>query len=119
MYYWQFFKENKRAKEMLIEWWHLEFSQSEREYIAEVNNWLPGIIEYMVKNEISATLSKSYKIDKEPSVLNIFSVVSTWFDNKKDRYISIKLLNKAEDFLQYDMPLEDIHFVYSQIIKVN
>lgn len=80
----------------LDKWWKKEFSEEERKYIISK------------KPEVA----KGNYQDKSPT--QYLQELSLWFTSKKDSDISLKLLNKAEEFVD---DKEDLHFMYNSKIK--
>lgn len=57
--------------------------------------------------------------DINGSVIKFLWILAGWFDNKKDRRLAIRILKKAEELLNDEIPIMDIHFLYGQLVIVH
>ncbi len=93
----------------LENWWISTFSEHERQYIEERfrplglpdNSLTSGCIEYTTE-----------------TVVNFLTALAGWFSKKQDRYIAYKILEKAEQLAADEKRIIDIHFLYSEKIKI-
>jgi hypothetical protein len=94
----------------LGDWWLSVFTKDERNYIEKVYKPLGCDSNYsLAKGELS---------DSGQRPLLFLTVLSGWFDNKRDGRIAEKIINKAEDFVSVSSPI-DLHFYYNSQIKMN
>jgi hypothetical protein len=114
----------------LSEWWLSEFTLDERIYmngkykpfgIVETEGLLAEI-DLKIKKEMDALITSLGK-DLDYFGVNdpvlFLSNLSTWFDNRQDRRIAIKILNKGEELMNDRIPIKSVHFLYQQIITVH
>lgn len=94
----------------LSEWWFSEFSENERTHI--VNTYTP-------MGSGKDTLLKANIDWSSSSVVHFLYNLAGWFNNKRDRYLAIKILKKAEELISNDTPVMDIHFYHQHIIRIH
>lgn len=94
----------------LIDWWLTEFNENERNYIEET---------YSPMGSGNFILTKANIESSSASVIHFLTYMAGWFDNKRDRRLAIKILEKAEEFITNEIPIFDIHFFYQHIIQIN
>jgi len=94
----------------LSEWWFSEFSNEERNHIVITYTPMGSGGNILLKDNIDWSSS---------SVVHFLYNLAGWFNNKRDRYLAIKILEKAEKLISDDIPIVDIHFFYQQIIQIH
>lgn len=91
----------------LVDWWLTAFSDDERKRIIEVYRPM-GSTESIIEGDIISTSTNA---------LNFLWCLAGWFNNKNDRTIAFKILDKAKEFVN-SSPILDVHFYYSAIIDI-
>lgn len=94
----------------LSEWWLSEFSDEERNHIVNTYTPMGSGEDILLKDNIDWSSS---------SVVHFLYNLAGWFNNKRDRYLAIKILKKAEELISDDTPILDIHFFYQHIIQIH
>ena len=108
----------------LVDWWMSEFNDSEREHIMDI---------YRPMGMGPTILTIDEILDSNHSDVSFLSILAGWFNNRKDRYIAFKILNKAEDLINKqsyliseifersseESNLFDLHFLYISMIQVH
>ncbi|MCX6222349.1 MAG: hypothetical protein NTZ69_15365 [Bacteroidia bacterium] len=94
----------------LIDWWLTEFNENERDHIEETYTPMGSGSYILIKANIESSSS---------SVIHFLSYLAGWFDNKRDRRLAIKILEKAEEYITDEIPIFDIHIFYHHIIQIN
>jgi len=94
----------------LSEWWLSEFTEEEKNHI---------LITYTPFGSGADSLLKDDYSYANQSVVLFLSILAGWFNNKRDRYLAIKILEKAELLISNDILIMDIHIFYTQMIKVH
>jgi hypothetical protein len=94
----------------LSDWWLSEFTDEERNHIVSVYTPMGSGQDILLKDNIDWSSS---------SVVKFLQILAGWFDNKNDRGLAIRILKKAEELLNDEIPILDIHFFYHQLIKVH
>jgi tetratricopeptide (TPR) repeat protein len=91
----------------LTEWWLSSFSEDERKYIVETFKPMGSSGESLIKGNIDC-------VSSSPSRL-LFDLAG-WFKKKEDRTIAFRLIGKAEELLNENSDILDIHFFYGKKI---
>ena len=94
----------------LSKWWLSEFSNEERNHIVITYTPMGSGGDILLKDNIDWSSS---------SVVHFLYNLAGWFNNKRDRYLAIRILEKAEKLISDDIPIVDIHFFYQQIIQIH
>lgn len=91
----------------LTDWWLNELSDEEKNRIIKV--YCPmGSNRSIIEGDL---------LNASNCCLNFLWCLAGWFNNKQDRKIAFKILNKAKEYLSSSTVL-DIHFYYSTMIDV-
>lgn len=94
----------------LCEWWLSEFSNEEKNHI---------VITYTPMGSGESILLRD-NIDWSSSpVVHFLHNLAGWFNNKRDRYLAIRILEKAEELISDEIPIMDIHFFYQHKIQIH
>lgn len=91
----------------IINWFNTEFSKEERDHMEEI--YQPFGIDTGLKEEITGIT--------ENSALHILTILSGWFDNPRDRELALKLIKKAEEYIDKGEIL-DKHFFWSKKMEL-
>jgi hypothetical protein len=94
----------------LTDWWFTAFSEIERSHI--INTYSPMGSGRMILLEANI-------YDSSSSVIHFLYNLAGWFNKKEDRYLGIKILDKAEDLFSNEIPIFDIHFFYQHVIQIH
>ena len=73
----------------------------------------------LIKANIEYYYDEEEGKDINGSVIKFLWIFAGWFDNKRDRRLAIRILKKAEELLDDEIPIMDIHLLYGQLIKVH
>jgi len=98
----------------LTEWWHSTFTDSEKEYIESV--YKPFGSDPSEKLLTGSQLDTGTKTTE--SSVSLLYGLAQWFNSKKDIDIAKRIIAKAEELLAPDLPVLDLHFLYSTMIRV-
>lgn len=90
----------------LLDWWDIDFTNSEKLYILEKYNPMGG-----------GEITKGTIIGSSATVVNFLTGLQSWFTTLADEAISEKILKKAESLLTNETPIIDIHFLYGSLIE--
>jgi tetratricopeptide (TPR) repeat protein len=93
----------------LSEWWLSEFSEEERNYIVKTFQPLGSIRDSLVKGTIAYTSG---------TVIGLLSSLAGWFNKKEDRTIAYRIIKKAEELINEQSDILDIHFLFQSKIEV-
>ena len=96
----------------LYDWWENTFSEDEKKYILE--KFKP-----MGMSSIDLIKGDFTNYETTQSRLQFLTIFIDYFQNKDDRYIAQEFINKAEDVLNIDTPIIDLHFFYQKKIETN
>lgn len=108
-----FFKRKRIGGEIafygLKDWWLNSFTSEEQTYITKKFQPLgTGSSNSLITGSISWSTG---------SVVSFLQGLSDWFNNPRDRHISIRILEKAEELSKHNHTrVLDKHFLYHQII---
>ncbi len=91
----------------LTEWFNKEFTKEELDYMEEKFQPLGGV----------SGLRVNIMRLPEKSVLGYLTNLSGWFDNPRDRELALKLINKAEEYVEKGTIL-DKHFFWSKKMEL-
>lgn len=98
----------------LTEWWHATFTDSEKEYIESV--YKPFGSDPSEKLLTGSQLDTGTKTTESP--VSLLYGLAQWFNSKKDIDIAKRIIAKAAELLTPDLPVLDLHFLYSAMIRV-
>jgi len=93
----------------LSDWWLSEFTEDERVYIQGKFQPLGSSGNSLTEENITSTSQTS---------IGFLSNLSGWFSKKEDRSIAYKIISKAEQLINNDSNVLDIHFLYSAKIEI-
>lgn len=110
----EFFKTNEGSKKIsgdikyfdLVDWWLTSFSDLERKRIIEVYRPL-GSDRSIIDGDITNSSSNP---------LAFLGCLAGWFNNKTDRKIAFKILDKAKEYID-TCPILDTHFYYQAVME--
>lgn len=90
----------------LLTWWNDSFTIIQKNYI--INKYRPMGGGGLLDNNVTGS---------SVSVINFLIGLQSWFTTLRDENISEKILLKAESLISDNIPLLDIHFLYSCFIE--
>jgi hypothetical protein len=93
----------------LVDWWLATFTEEERRYMEGVYQPIGAVVEGG-----SSTLTTGHIISTSQSICGFLWAFATWFNKPNDRYLAVKILDKAE---QVPASVLDRHFLYLQKIR--
>ena len=93
----------------LSDWWLSEFSEEERVYIK--NRFQPLGLS-------GSSLTDGNLTSTSQTAIGLLTNLSGWFSKKEDRHIAYKLILKAEQLIDSESRIIDIHFLYSTKIEI-
>jgi len=102
----------------LINWWQSAFTEEERARMIAVYQPMGSGIGMGAEN--SAPENHLTEGDLEWSSADILGFLSTlagWFNNKHDRLIAKKILDKAASFIPETKSILSVHFLYQALIE--
>ena len=105
----------------LSNWWNLNFTLDEQNYI--VSNYIERTyFDELYDNRKFKYLRACILTEEEielwtESVLQFVTSLTIGYDNKKDREISLKILEKAEELINDTIPPLDLHYFLHTKIK--
>jgi len=93
----------------LTEWWLSSFSEDERDHIVKTFKPMGSSGEVLIRGNFDF-------INQSPSRL-LFDLAG-WFKTKENRTIAFRLIGKAEELLNENSDILDVHFFYSNKINM-
>ncbi len=93
----------------LTDWWLSAVSEAERKHICDIYSPMGEETKSLVTGNISQSTQ---------SCLAFLTNLSDWFDNPRDRQLSIRILEKAEAVLPQCTDVLDRHFFYARKMKL-
>ena len=90
----------------LLDWWDIDFSNSEKLYILEKYIPMGG-----------GELTKGTILSSSATVINFLTGLQSWFTTLADESISEKILKKAESLITNETQILDTHFLYGCLIE--
>lgn len=95
----------------LTDWWLTQFTKKEKEIIIETYQPM-GLGN-------SRDLLLNYDIlDQTESATKFLTNLSGWFNTKENRYLAYKMIKKAEELIDLNTDIIDIHFFYQHKIQI-
>jgi tetratricopeptide (TPR) repeat protein len=114
-----FFKRQRKDKQDIVggyigyyglaEWWLSTFSKEERDYIIKTFKPMGSSGEVLIRGNIGY-------IDQSPS--RLLCDIAGWFKQLEDRSIVFRFIKKAEELLDENSNILDLHFFYQAKINI-
>jgi hypothetical protein len=98
----------------LTEWWSTAFTETEREYIESV--YKPFGSDPSERLLTGSHFAAGTKTTDTP--VSLLYGLAQWFNSKKDIDIAKRIIAKADELATPDLPVLDLHFHYSTMIRV-
>ena len=90
----------------LKDWWLNTFTEEEKNHIVDIFQPMGAPKDILTKEKFE-TLSND-------SPLSFFTSLTGWFDNSRDRNIAYKIISKAEEFIEMEKDILNLHFFIQQ-----
>jgi len=92
----------------LKDWWRDSFTDEERKHIVEVFQPLGAPPNILIKGELGGALNNNHN----DTPLAFLTQLAGWFDNPRDRDLAHKIISKAEEYIDEDSHIFNLHFFY-------
>lgn len=93
----------------LLEWWHTEFTEEERQYIDRAFQPMGFSNRGLEHGDIQHSSQSS---------VSFLSSLAGWFGKRHERPLAYRILTKAEEVVDDQTPVLDRHFLYGNMIKL-
>ncbi len=93
----------------LSEWWLSSFSEIERDYIVKTFNPMGSSGESLIKGDLQYS---------SRSASGFLSDLTGWFKKKEDRSVAFRFIEKAEEIIDENTNMLDLHFFHQHKIQI-
>ncbi len=94
----------------LKDWWLNVFTKEERIHMVEVFQPMGASKDILVKGK--------FEMLSNNSPLSFLTNLTGWFDNPRDRDLAYKIISKAEEFVEMEDDILNLHFFYPTKMKL-
>jgi hypothetical protein len=100
----------------LDDWWLNNFLEDERKHMVDIFQPMGAPKDILITGQIGKPISEQGKSNDTP--LSFLTTLVGWFDNPKDRVLAHKIVTKAEEYINTDGYILNLHFFYSTKMKL-
>jgi len=93
----------------LNEWWQDNFTEQEKTHMVKTFQPMGASKDILVKGKFDI-------LDNSP--LSFLTSLSGWFDNPRDRELAHKIISKAEELVDFETNILNLHFFYPTKMKL-
>jgi hypothetical protein len=94
----------------LEDWWYSTFTSDEQKHIVKTFQPLGASKDVLITGDF-------LKVD-DNRTLSFLSSLAGWFNNPRDRGLAYKIIQKAEEYVDVEKHILDIHFFYQSKIEI-
>lgn len=102
----------------LVDWWRAAFSEDERQHMIRTYQPMSVGVDSIIHDEVVDQLTTGELTYSSADEVSFLYGLAGWFNNKRDRQIARRILEKAYEYVPLTKSVLSLHFLYSTAIEI-